>query len=206
LGYELNRFWEPVLPAPLPPLNDPVAGLPLLSLMQAEELVIFDHTSQTIHLVAHPSPDLDPREAYDEAVARLERLRTRLSRSQLPAERPLEMGTAPADLPLEEEWTRQGFCRGVEQAQGDIDKAAATYERAGTYFPVGDDYLRTAEGFAARGDDVKAWREADISKFWQPGRPQVHEWYAKALMADGHAAESRVESRLAQVLPGSAAR
>lgn len=95
---------------------------------------------------------------------------------------------------------------GVEQAQGDIDKAAATYERAGTYFPVGDDYLRTAEGFAARGDNVKAWREADISKFWQPGRTQVHEWYAKALMADGHAAESRGESRLAQVLSGTTAR
>ena len=89
----------------------------------------------------------------------------------------------------------------VYQARGDTEHAAKTYKQAGTYFPVGDDYLRTGKGYDALGDETKAWREVFISKFWQPGRSDVHRWLAKKLMDTGYASESGMESRIAQALP-----
>jgi len=89
----------------------------------------------------------------------------------------------------------------VYQARGDVLAAVNTYKRAGTYFPVGADYLRTGEGFDALGDHTKAWREAFISKFWQPDKPAVHKWLAQKLMDSGYRNESSIESRIAQALP-----
>jgi hypothetical protein len=89
----------------------------------------------------------------------------------------------------------------VYQARGDARAAANTYKRAGTYFPVGDDYLRTGKGFDALGDETKAWREAFISKFWQPDKPAVHKWLAQKLMDAGYRTESGIESRITQALP-----
>jgi hypothetical protein len=88
----------------------------------------------------------------------------------------------------------------ILQAQGRLDDAAQAYREAGTYFPVGDDYLRTAMGYDARGMDIYAWREALISKFWQPFRPQVHQWLAAKLQADNFPDLSRAEAELAQRL------
>ncbi|MDQ6694174.1 MAG: glycosyltransferase family 39 protein [Chloroflexota bacterium] len=85
------------------------------------------------------------------------------------------------------------------QSRGDasVDGAVAAYRAAGTYFPVGDDYLRTAEGYAALGDNTKAWREALISKFWQPQRPEVHNWMAKMMSQAAMPTESRIEAAIA---------
>jgi len=88
----------------------------------------------------------------------------------------------------------------ILQAQGRLQEAAQAYRQAGTYFPVGDDYLRTAMGYDARGMDVYAWREAFISKFWQPFRPQVHQWLAAKLRAENFPDQSRAEAELAQML------
>ncbi|MGA7730772.1 MAG: glycosyltransferase family 39 protein, partial [Chloroflexia bacterium] len=88
----------------------------------------------------------------------------------------------------------------IQQANNDLQQAADTYRRAGTYFPVGDDYLRTAEGYDKLGLDTFAWREAFISKFWQPFRPQVHEWLAEKLAQDGYGEQSRAEAELARLL------
>jgi hypothetical protein len=88
----------------------------------------------------------------------------------------------------------------LEQANGKLAEAATTYRQAGTYFPVGDDYLRAGIGYEAIGQDELAWREADISKFWQPFRPQVHEWYARKLAEDGFDKESQDEKVLTKQL------
>jgi 4-amino-4-deoxy-L-arabinose transferase-like glycosyltransferase len=86
------------------------------------------------------------------------------------------------------------------QARGDIAGAVGAYKSAGTYFPTGDEYLRTAEGYAARGEDTNAWREAILSKFWQPDKPDVHKWLAEELLATGYRSESAVEEQIAERL------
>jgi hypothetical protein len=86
------------------------------------------------------------------------------------------------------------------QARGNVEGAAAAYRAAGAYFPVGADYLRTATGFEALGDDYKAWREAAISKFWEPGKADVHIFYARKLLEEGYEVESEVEAQLAEAL------
>ncbi len=86
------------------------------------------------------------------------------------------------------------------QAEGDVAHAVAAFKSAGTYFPAGDEYLRTASGFDALGDSGRAWREALLSKFWEPGKPEVHEWLSQKLLAEGHTAESRTEAKIAAAL------
>lgn len=88
----------------------------------------------------------------------------------------------------------------IQQARGDLATAAATYKQAGTYFPVGDDYQRTAEGYDKHGLTIFAWREAFISKFWQPFRPQIHEWLAGKLAQEGFGRLSADESEIARLL------
>ena len=51
--------------------------------------------------------------------------------------------------------------------------------------------------------DLYAWREAFISKFWQPFRPEVHQWLAARLQAEGFPDQSRAEAQLAQLLATS---
>lgn len=94
---------------------------------------------------------------------------------------------------------------GIQQAKGDAAAAAETYRRANTYFPVGEEYLRTAEGFASIGDDTRAWREAFLSKFCQPERPGVHLWLAKRLRETGYEEQSRIEAEIARVLEAASA-
>lgn len=91
---------------------------------------------------------------------------------------------------------------GIYQAQGQTEQAARAYRSAGYYFQSGDEYLLTAQGFEARGDQARAWREAIISKFMQPGSPAVHRWLAQALARDGQPAQSAIESRIADALQG----
>ena len=50
------------------------------------------------------------------------------------------------------------------------------------------------------GQDRKAWREAFISKFWQPQLPEVHRWLSQELNAQGYQDESRMESMIADSL------
>jgi hypothetical protein len=90
---------------------------------------------------------------------------------------------------------------GVYQARGEIDEAADAYRRAGIYYPqLAEEFLATARGFAARGNERLAWREALTSKFMRPGSPEVHDWLAQHLRARGHPAQAEAEERLARSL------
>jgi hypothetical protein len=82
------------------------------------------------------------------------------------------------------------------QSRGQAVEAAAQYREASTYFPFGNEYLRTAIGFEAIGDDRRAWREAILSKFWQPQRPEVHAWLARKLSEEGYTDEARIEEEI----------
>jgi|GEM_PF-1525104 len=86
------------------------------------------------------------------------------------------------------------------QASGNASQAAAAYLSAGAYFTMGSEYLQTARGYEARGDSVRAWREALLSKFWQPDRPEVHLWLAEKLRQEGYIEQSRIEAEIARSL------
>jgi hypothetical protein len=93
---------------------------------------------------------------------------------------------------------------GVLQARGDLVGAANMFRSAGTYFALGDEALRTAEGFAAVGMDTQAWREGLNAKAVEPARPDIHRWLAQQLQREGYTMESRVEGRLADILQSDA--
>ena len=87
------------------------------------------------------------------------------------------------------------------QARGEIDQAARSYSSAGTYFPsMGEEYLRTARGFAERGDVSRAWRDAMVSKGMQPQNAELHAWMSQMLSDMGLQQESRIEARIADAL------
>lgn len=73
----------------------------------------------------------------------------------------------------------------LAQLRGDSDTAAQAYNKAGAYFGTGEEYFKTADGYLQRGDVARAWREAIISKFMQPGNPKIHEWMAARLREEG---------------------
>ncbi|MDI3280054.1 MAG: anthranilate synthase component I family protein, partial [Bacillota bacterium] len=86
-------------------------------------------SDQTVHLIAHPTPEADPQTAYDSAVARLEELRGRLTSPLPPGERRLPpAGGAASSGEPEANWDRRGFCQAVRQA--------LEYIRAGEIFQV----------------------------------------------------------------------
>ena len=89
----------------------------------------------------------------------------------------------------------------IYQARGEAVKAAEAYKRSGSYFLIGDEYLRTSKGFAARGETEKAWRDALISKSMQPENPLLHRWLAEMLAASGRSAMTATQSQIAEALP-----
>jgi len=73
LSYEVARYFEK-LPAPD---NDPL-GLPESVLMLADTLLVFDHLTHKIKIVAHAHLDGDVEQAYREATAKIDRMAERL--------------------------------------------------------------------------------------------------------------------------------
>jgi hypothetical protein len=84
-----------------------------------------------------------------------------------------------------------------QQVQGEAAQAAKDYLSAGTFYPMGDEYLQTAKGFASRGDFKRAWRDMLISKSMQPHNPALHEAMSEILSGQGLRRESQIESDLA---------
>ncbi|HEY50725.1 MAG TPA: anthranilate synthase component I [Dehalococcoidia bacterium] len=82
LSYEVARYFEE-LPAPD---NDPL-GLPESILMLADTLLVFDHLTHKIKIVAHAHLDGDVAAAYCEATAKIDRMMARLRQP---------IGTAPS--------------------------------------------------------------------------------------------------------------
>ncbi|MEO8286912.1 MAG: glycosyltransferase family 39 protein [Chloroflexota bacterium] len=93
----------------------------------------------------------------------------------------------------------------IQQGRGQIEAAAATYRRAGTFFPIGADYQRTAEGYSSLGNELFAWRDALLSKYLQPFRPELHRWLAAQLQQKHFDTESQAETEIANALEAEAA-
>ena len=74
MGYETVRYFEDI---PLPAEDD--LNLPDLVLMFVDTLVVFDHLTHSMKLVAQAVSTGDPEGDYDRAVERIERLAIRLA-------------------------------------------------------------------------------------------------------------------------------
>lgn len=86
---------------------------------------------------------------------------------------------------------------------GQAVSAASAFRAAGTFFPIGEEYLRTSKEFGKRGELSKAWRDALISKSMQPYSPELHRWMAEMLSQMGMEAESQSETEIANALQGA---
>ncbi len=95
IGYEFIHDVEPIVPRP--PKDE--LGTPTLYFLIADELLIFDRAQQTISILVNAVLDdaASPTEAYENAVAEIDRLLALLERplENLPATLPSEVAPAP---------------------------------------------------------------------------------------------------------------
>ena len=113
IGYEFIHDIEPIVPRPP---NDELKT-PVMYLLIADELLIFDHVAQTITLLVNAVLDekTRPEDAYEDAVAEIERLASLL-------EQPIEHRpiTVPVDVPeiaFESNVARETFLQNVAQSK-----------------------------------------------------------------------------------------
>jgi hypothetical protein len=192
LGYTISNFyWQWTSPAPAYDARDPSlfereARGDIYWVVSMEKLDVLSAISSSVHGWAETAH-------FERVVVLREQPKESILKSMARLVGKLE-ATTPGYQPIV---TLQGC---LHQARGDIGRAAETYRSAGTYFPVGDDYLRTAQGFSRLGLEKKAWREALISKFWQPGKPAVHRWLSETLAGNGYPTASQVEAQIVEAL------
>ena len=114
MGYDLVRSFER-----LPDSNPDDLKLPDAHFMIADTLAIFDHVRHRTILLANAHVTGDPRKAYDDAVARIERLAVRFHASPRVLEETtgsLAVVAPPADDEgLRSNFTREEFEQGVER-------------------------------------------------------------------------------------------
>lgn len=113
IGYEFIHDVEPVVPRP--PRDD--LQTPVMYFLVADELLIFDRVAQTITVLVNAVLDdgVNPTDAYDNAIAEIERLMSLL-------EQPSQHGpvTVPADVPsvpFESNVSREQFVANVLKAK-----------------------------------------------------------------------------------------
>jgi hypothetical protein len=109
----------------------------------------------------------------------------------------MNQANPPFSPSLQALFTLQGS---LLQAQGDTQAAANLYRTAGPFYLLGDEYLTTARDFHARGDRRTAWREAIMSLFMEPYRPQVHAFLAQLLNEEALVPQSTLEQQVKEDL------
>ncbi len=135
LGYDMVRFIER-LPERTPPLD-----LPDARLLLADHLLIFDNLRQTIKVVAlvQLTPEISPQEHYDQAVAQIHAIISRLRQPVPPAD-PVE---SPQHHPLKPNLCQEEFESMVHRtkeyiAAGDAIQVVLSqrFETSLTYDPL----------------------------------------------------------------------
>jgi anthranilate synthase component 1 len=112
LAYDAVRLWERL---PDRPPDD--LGLPVFRLALMDTVVVFDHRSHTLRIVANAFLDEDGGAESARARAR-ERVDRVLDRLRSP--RPPEPPAAPVALEPRSNWTPEAYCQAVERAQEHI--------------------------------------------------------------------------------------
>ena len=121
LGYEAVGHFERI---PQPAVD--ALGVPESWLMFSDTLLVFDHVLHTIKVVSHARLDGDVDSAYEEAVAKIERLVERLDAPL--ATLPYTPLDGPTGRPIESNWAHADYLRAVERTkqyivEGDIIQA-----------------------------------------------------------------------------------
>jgi anthranilate synthase component 1 len=119
LGYDANRYFER-----LPEMKG-AAAYPTLSFAIAEDLVIFDHVKRRMTVVANARIEAGKgvlqaeavRRAYDDAVGRIARIRTRLESRSITVPGPV---SARSSSPVESNFSKEGFKRAIRKAKEHI--------------------------------------------------------------------------------------
>ncbi len=117
-GYDCVRLWERLPNRP----PDPV-GLPTCYLVITEAVVIFDHVTHAMRIVANASVDGDAAEAYRAAVETIERIYERLRSPLVPPE-----AAGHIEPVMDHEMSVADYLRSVERAR--------EYVAAGDVFQV----------------------------------------------------------------------
>ncbi|HYG25013.1 MAG TPA: anthranilate synthase component I [Verrucomicrobiae bacterium] len=113
IGYEFIHDVEPVVPRP--PHDE--LGVPTLYFLIADQLLIFDRVAQTLTVLVNAVIDeaSTPAEAYENAVAEIERL---VSLLEQPAEHhPVTLPSEVAEIPFESNVSREKFFSNVAAAK-----------------------------------------------------------------------------------------
>jgi anthranilate synthase component 1 len=124
IGYEFIHDIEPVVPRP--PHDE--LGTPTVYFLIADEVLVFDRVAQTLMIIVNASLDgaANPDEAYDDAVAEIERL---VSLLEQPIQgRPVSFLTEAPDLPFVSNQTPEQFQNNVRKSK--------EYIRTGDIFQV----------------------------------------------------------------------
>jgi anthranilate synthase component 1 len=113
IGYEFIHDVEPVVPRP--PRDD--LQTPTMYFLIADELLIFDRVNQTLTVLVNAVADdfLDPAEAYENAVAEIERL---ISLLEQPTESaPVSVPREVPQVPFESNVAKEKFLANVAKAK-----------------------------------------------------------------------------------------
>ncbi len=113
VGYEFIHDVEPVVPRPA---RDELET-PVMCFLVADELLIFDRVAQTLTVLVNAilEDGAGPEEAYDNAVAEIERL---VSLLEQPSEhRPVTLPSEVPPIPFESNMPKEQFLHNVERAK-----------------------------------------------------------------------------------------
>ena len=112
IGYEFIHDIEPIVPRP--PKDD--LKTPTIYFLIADELLVFDRVAQTITIVVNAVLDeRKPEEAYEEAVAEIERLLSLLEQPSQNA--PVDLPQDIPEVPITSNMTKEVFMADVERAR-----------------------------------------------------------------------------------------
>ena len=162
-GYDVVRYSEQL---DSPPPDD--RGLPDLSFAIYDQVVIFDHISKTILVVAHSSPDAsDPEVAWQDACSRVDDLCALLQQSEAGLQTvDISLDAAPPETPASD-FSRESFEAAVEKCR--------EYIRAGDIFQVVLSQRLQKETTAAPLDIYRALRVVNPSPYMFLIRtPEMH--------------------------------
>ena len=150
-GYDMVRYYEDIGDGPPDDRN-----LPDLSFGLYRTMVIFDHVSKTIKIVANAHITSDPGAAYNEAVESIERTISRLREGDAHAVKEISLVGLP-QKPFASNFTRERYMEVVE--------ACKRYIRAGDIFQVVPSQRLTVETSARPFDIYRALRVVNPSPF-----------------------------------------
>ncbi|AKL93950.1 anthranilate synthase component 1 [Clostridium aceticum] len=113
IGYDIVRNYEK-----LPHVNEDDVNLPLVHLLMAEEIIVYDHVKQKIKIIVNLSIKGDIERLYDTGVRRLKKIQEEICRQSFLMERDMTEGSSKLHYRSNE--TKDTFMEKVKKAKEHI--------------------------------------------------------------------------------------